>query len=90
MNKYALLGTYDTRNNVEVIALSDNTDELKKVRNAIDKVNELLMDKDRDEPNDEAKAFIEKNLSEIDIVDKETGYVHEIETKGIVELKEVD
>ena len=91
MEKYALLGTYDNsdRNNVEIIAYSDNTLELQNISKAIDKVNELLKDKDRDSPNAEVKTYIEEHLSEIDIVDAMTDYVQDIETKGIVELKEV-
>ena len=42
MNRYALLGTYDTRNNVEVIAFSDDIEYLVRVMDAIEKLKGLL------------------------------------------------
>jgi hypothetical protein len=89
MDKYVLLGTYDScdRNNVEIIAYSGSIDELNNISKAIDKINELLIDKDRDNPSAKIKAFIEEHLSEIDILDSMTDYVQNIKLKEIYELK---
>lgn len=89
MDKYVLLGTYDScdRNNVEIIAYSGSIDELNNISKAIDKINELLIDKDRDNPSAEIKACIEEHLSEIDILDSMTDYVQNIKLKEIYELK---
>jgi hypothetical protein len=87
MNRYALIGTYTTRNNVEVIAFSDDIKHLKRIETAINDLNHIFMDKDRDEIPDKAWHIINTQLSEIDIHDEQTDYVHEIDIAGIIELR---
>ena len=86
MNRYALLGTYDTRNNVEVIAFSDDIEYLVRVMDAIENLNGLLDGKDRDEISDKARHIVSNQLDGIDIHDEQTGYTHEIDITGIIEL----
>jgi hypothetical protein len=86
MNIYALLGTYATRNNVEVIAFSDDIESLVRIKDAIEKLNDLFDGKDRDEIPDEAWHIMSTRLSGIDIHDEQTDYVHEIDLIGITEL----
>lgn len=86
MNRYALLGTYDTRNNVEVIAFSDDVKHLERIRTAIHNLNHLFTDRNRDEIPDKAWHIINTELNDIDIHDEQTDYVHEIEIDGIIEL----
>ena len=92
MNRYVLLGTYETdaRMNIEVIAADDKIEWLKRIQSAIDKVNTYLSGKDRDEPCPKTLAAIERYLSEIDIIDNSTGFVHEINSIGIFELREIE
>ena len=90
MEKYALLGTYDTRNNIEIIATSDTYWELVEIQDRICELNTLLAGKDRDEPGKDAVAIIEIHLPRIDIMDEITGYVHEITTHGIFGLSEAE
>jgi len=91
MEKYVLLGTYDgsDRMNVEVIASSDNINELADIRDSINSVNEKLAGKDRDIPYLEVNAIIEDHLATINIVDEATGYLNEISTIGIFELTKI-
>ena len=91
MEKYILLGTYDgsDRMNVEVIASSDNINELADIRDSINSVNEKLAGKDRDIPYLEVNAIIEDHLATINIVDEATGYLNEISTIGIFELTKI-
>jgi hypothetical protein len=91
MIRYALLGEYNQgdRENAEVIAFSDSIKELKKIDKAIDKIDNLLKDKDRYEPDDEVCAIMNKELAEVDIYDDEGDFVYEIETYGIYEIKKV-
>lgn len=86
MNRYALLGTYDTRNNVEVIALSDDIRKLKRIRTAIANLNHEFRDRDRDEVTEKAEHIMDTYLDGIDIQDNETYYVHEIDVIGIIEF----
>jgi hypothetical protein len=90
--EYALLGTYDQadRGNVEVIALSDDYDELVKIEKAIESVNEKLSGRDRENPSEEVEKIIEENLGSVDIEDGDTGYIYEIHTTRIVRLKDVE
>jgi hypothetical protein len=90
--EYALLGTYDQtdRGNVEIIALSDDYDELVKIEKAIDSVNEKLSGRDRDNPSEEIEKIIEDNLASIDMEDGVTGYIYEIHTTRIVKLEEAN
>ena len=90
--EYALLGTYDQadRGNVEVIALSDDYDELVKIEKAIESVNEKLSGRDRENPSEEVEKIIEENLGSVDIEDGVTGYIYEIQTTRIVRLEEVN
>jgi hypothetical protein len=88
MDRYALIGTYDTRNNIEIIATADTPWELVEIRDRISELNTLMMEADRYEPGKDAMAIIELHLPRIDIVDETTGYVHEITICSIYELKE--
>jgi hypothetical protein len=88
MDKYALIGTYDTRNNIEIIATADTPWELLEIQDRISELNTLMVERDRYEPGKDAMAIIETHLPRIDIVDETTGYVHEITICGIYELKE--
>ena len=90
MDIYALLGTYDTRNNVEIIAESDEYWELVEIRDRIEELNTLLTGIDRYEPCKEATVIIEVHLPRIGIVDETTGYVHEITIYGIFKLQEAE
>ena len=90
MLRFALFVTYDTRNNVEVINMSDSIEDLVKIEDAIDEINLHLKGNDRDEPDCKVKEIIDEHLSGIDIIDDTTGYVHEIDPVGIYELKQVD
>jgi hypothetical protein len=55
--EYALLGTYEhaDRNNIEIIAMSDDYDELTKIKDAIEIVNEKLTGIDREAPEKNIK-----------------------------------
>ena len=92
IGNYALLGTYEygDRNNIEVIATSDKTENLRCIKKAINQVNTKLMEKDRDEPSKEVQNIIENYLSEIDLVDDTTGFVNQINAIGIFKINEVD
>ena len=90
MEKYSLLGTYDTRNNVEVIYISESFEDLEKIQKAIKVVNRLLKDKDREYPDNVVCELVNEFMSGIDIIDDTTGYVHEIDPIGIYELKPAD
>jgi formylmethanofuran dehydrogenase subunit E len=89
--EYALLGTYDQtdRGNVEVIALSDDYDELVKIEKAIESVNEKLSGGDRENPSEEVEKIIEESLTEVDIEDRVTGYIYKIHTTRIVRVEKV-
>ena len=89
--EYALLGTYDQtdRGNVEVIALSDDYDELVKIEKAIESVNEKLSGRDRDNPSEEVEKIIKECLAQVDIRDSVTDYIYKIHTTRIVRLEEV-
>lgn len=87
MNRYALLGTYDTRGNVEVVAFSDNLKHLRSIRKSIANLNHEFQDRDRDEVTDKAKHIMDTYLDGIDIYDEYTGYVHEINVIGIIEIR---
>jgi len=90
--EYALLGTYEhaDRNNIEVIAMSDDYEELTKIKDAIESVNEKLAGLDRESPTEEVEKIIEGCLKSIDIEDSVTGYIYEIHTTRIVRLEEVN
>ncbi|MFC1895649.1 hypothetical protein ACFL0Q_03160 [Thermodesulfobacteriota bacterium] len=89
---FALFGTYEygNRNNVEVIASSEDYEELVKIRDAIKAVNEKLQDKDRDWNNadDDVRRLVDDSLSSIDMVDEITDFIHEIDILGIFRLEE--
>ena len=91
MEKYVLIGTYNNseRNNIEVIAISDDYSELTNIAKLINSVNEKLAGKDRDISYPEVNEIIEKQLAVIDIVEEITGYIHDISVLGIFELKQV-
>ena len=92
--KYALLGTYQEgmdRNNVEIIATSNDRDELINIWNAIETVNKKLQFTDR-EINIEIEELIEKKLEGIEITNSEqyfdyATYVYEIKVIDIIEMK---
>ena len=86
MNKYALLGTYSNRNNVEVIALSDDIKHLKRISTSIANLNHELRDRERDEVTEKAEHIMDTYLDGIDIQDSETDYVHDIDVSGIIEF----
>ncbi len=90
MDKFAILGTYEygNRNNIEVIAISDNYEELLKIIDAINIVNEKLEGKDRDISNNEIRCLINEGLSSVDIVDEITDFIHEINITGIFRLED--
>lgn len=93
MNRYVLLGTYEigTRMNVEAIAADDNIEDLARIRDAINKLNELLDGECRHKPNIPGVAnLLKEYLSTIDIIDDTTDYIHEIKFVGIFELIEVE
>jgi len=91
MEKYVLLGNYEVsiRMNVEVIAADDNIENLKIIRDAINRLNEILAGECRYKPKIPEVADLLKNyLSILDIIDDTTDYIHEINPVGIFELKE--
>ena len=90
MDRFVLLGTYCTRDNVEVVKMSDEIENLKRTETAISKVNHYMRNRDRDEPCPKTLAIIERDLFNIDIVDQETDWVHEIDCIGIFEIKDVE
>jgi hypothetical protein len=91
VEKYSLLGTYDNgqRNNIEIIATSDEYSELVDIRDSIKAVNEQLSEQERDVSDPEVNKIIENHLAAIDIVEEITGYIHDISVLGIFELKQV-
>ena len=84
MEKYVLIGTYNNseRNNMEIIAISDDYSELTNIAKSINSVNEKLAGKDRDISYPEVDRII-------DIVEEITGYIHDMSVLGIFELKQV-
>jgi len=90
--QYALLGTYKhgNRNNIEVIATSDDCSALMNIRDAINAVNEKLEGKDRDILNVDVEKLIDNYLCSVDIVDEMTGFVYDITICGIFKIKEFD
>ena len=88
MKQYALLGKYEygNRHNVEVIATSDDCDELTKIWNAINLLNKELEGKDRELRNPKVEKLIEEKLSSVDIIDEGTEFVHEIRTIGLYKI----
>ena len=92
MDKYVLLGTYETdvRMNVEVIAADDNIESLSRIRDAINRLNKILDGECRYKPKiPEVAGLLRNYLSTLDIIDDTTDYIHEINPVGIFELKEV-
>ena len=89
--EFALLGTYEhaDRNNIEIIAMSDDYEELVKIKEAIEIVNEKLIGIDRESPTDEVEKIIEERLDSVDIRDSVTGYVQDIHITGIFKIEEV-
>ena len=90
METYILLGTYenDDRNNVEVIATSNNLANLNHIKNAINQINGKMLEKDY--PTKEINNIINLYLLEIDLIDEVTGCINEINVLGIFEINEID
>ena len=90
--EYALLGTYEhlDRNNIEIIAMSNDYDELTKIKDATEIVNEKLIGIDRESPTDEVEKIIEISLDSVDIRDSVTGYVQDVNITGIFKIEEVE
>ena len=89
--RYALLGTYQEptgRKNVEIIATSNDRDELIDIWNAIETVNKKLQDTGR-ELYPEMNELINKRLPEVDIIvhDSSEVYVAEIKVIDIIEMR---
>lgn len=89
MEKYALLGTYDNinRNNVEVIATSDNPEKLDYMMDAIKQINSKLCDDNC--MTKEIKNIIDQYLLEVDLVDEITDHISEINVLGIFEIRQI-
>jgi hypothetical protein len=90
MQTYTLLGTYlyGNRNNIEVIAMSADIHKLRKIQDAITRINREFEGKDRSISNPKVEKIIEEDLSSVDIVEEATGFVHEIDITGIFRLEE--
>ena len=90
MKKYALLGTYDNinRNNVEVIATSDNPEKLDSMMDAINQINSKLCD-DRCMTK-EIENIIDQHLLEVDLYDEITDYISEIDVLGIFQIRQIE
>jgi hypothetical protein len=85
MKQYALLGTYShgTRRNIKILATSGDYHELRKIRTLITIINRELEGKDGDLSNPKVTRLIDKQLSSIDSLDEDTGFVYEIRVIGI-------
>ena len=92
IKRFALLGSYvyGNRNHIEIIASSEQYEQLVQIQEAITVVNEKLEHKDREWNlvGDEVQTLINDVLSCIDIMDEMTEYIHEIEVLGIFQMKE--
>jgi hypothetical protein len=88
MKQYALLGTYNhgTRKNIEVLASSDDYHKLRTIWTLITIINRELEGKDRDLSNPKVTCLIDKELSSIDSVNEDAGFVYEIRVIGIFTL----
>ena len=84
---FVLLGTYQNRMNIEIVAMSDDSENLESIRAAILELNSILEGKDRDFSNPQVVRLIENKLSEIDIVDDATEFVYEIDVIGIFKIE---
>ena len=88
MKQYALLGTYNhgTRKNIEVLASLDDYHKLRTIWTLITIINRELEGKDRDLSHPKVTRLIDKQLSSIDSVDEDTGFVYEMRVIGIFTL----
>lgn len=86
---FVLLGTYQHRMNIEIIAMSDDPTKLEPIRDAILELNSMLEGKDRDFSDPEVVRLIENQLCEINAVDDMAEFVYEIDVIGIFKMAPV-
>jgi len=88
MKGYALPGRNkrEKRKNIELIATSDDYTRLRKIWTLITIINRELEGKDRDLSHPKVTRLIDKQLSSIDSVDEDTGFVYEMRVIGIFTL----
>ena len=88
MRKFVLLGIYGSKqtNGVEVVATSDDCDELTKTWNTINLINQELHHPWQTADNPRLIQLID-TLPSPDIVDSHEGYIHEISIVGTFRLE---
>lgn len=86
---FVLIGTYQHRMNIEIIAMSDNPANLESISDAILELNSVLEGKDRNLSDPEVVRLIENQLCEINTVDDMTEFVYEIDVIGIFKMAPV-
>jgi len=92
-DRYILVGWYEDhdntrRPNVEILASSDDYQELERIWIAIGKVDQMIIegDMERDEPTSEVLELVGNELAGINMMDQQTGYVWEVHVLGIFEV----
>ena len=84
---FVLLGTYQNRMNIEIIAMSDDPENLEPIRDAILELNSILEGKERDLSDPAVVRLTENQLSEINTVDEMAEFVYEIDVIGIFKME---